>query len=165
MSAYMVDREHIRFLVSAARLFSRSRIHLFGWSHASRNDGWWNKFDGFNQDAASELGQILWTANLDSVEERYPDTKDSPARIPGRIGEVYIYSHSKDWPSDMIDAVQVLKSVACLEYQSCEYDGWKKSEAAAICEALRTAAINSLPGYDKAKWGAPLLPARSGGGL
>ena len=155
MSAYMVDREHIRFLVSAARRFARK--DSFGWAS---HDGPWAPFPHESQDAASALGQLLWTTNLDSIEARYPDTKDTPAGIPGRIGEVYIYSHAKDWPSDMIDMVQVLKSVACYEYQACEYEGWEKSDAKAICNALSCAAINSLPDYDKAKWGAPELPVR-----
>lgn len=160
MSAYMVDREHIRFLVSAARRFARGRDGCFGWVKDGQQS--WSQFAGFNQDAASDLGQILWTANLDSIEARYPDTKGKPERMPGRIGEVYIYAHAKDWPSDMIDMVQVLKSVRCLVYQCNEYEGWEKSEAFRICEALQSAAINSLTGYDKAKWGAPELPTRAG---
>ena len=153
MSAYMVEREHIRFLVSVARRFARDS---FGWQRDE--NGPWMPFDGTDQDAARKLGQILWTTNLNSVEERYPDTKGKPSRLPGRIDEIYIYSHSKDWPSDMIDMVQVLKSIKCLEYQSCEHDGWKRSEAFRILEALTSRTIDHLTGYDKAKWGAPELP-------
>ncbi len=103
---------------------------------------------------------MLWNANLQSIHARYPDTVTDPSNIPGVIDETYIYAHSKDWPFDMIAAVQVLKSVACLEYQSNEFDGWEKSEACAALKVLESAAVNALPGYDDAKWGAPELPAR-----
>lgn len=159
MSCYMIDREHVRFLVSAARRYARNGC--FGWVVGGK----WEGFDGASQDKASDLGSMLWLENIASVEGRYPDTKGKSERMPGRIDETYIYSHSKDWPSDMIDAVQVLKSAACYRYQACEHEGWEASESASFIRALISSAIESLPGYDKAKWGAPELPVRPGARL
>lgn len=156
MSAYMVDRGCIRFLVTAARLYGRKGSR-FGWFHA----GTWHYLDAASRDEAGALGQMLWNANLESINARYPDTVGEPSRIPGVIDETYIYAHSADWPFDLIAAVQVLKSVHCLEYQSNEFDGWEKSEAYAVLKALESAAIGALPGYEAAKWGAPELPTRS----
>lgn len=158
MSAYMVDRDHVRFLVSAARLYARKGSR-FGWYF----DGKWTYLDPINRDEASALGQLLWNANLKSINARYPDTVGKPENAPGPVDETFIYAHSKDWPFDMVAAVQVLKSISCLEYQSCEFDGWEASEARAVCKALENAAINALPGYDDAEWGAPELPAARGG--
>lgn len=160
MSAYMVDREHINYLVSTACKYSYSKRNQggFSWFH----DGEWSKLEAPNRDHASAIGQVLWNANLRSINARYPDTVTDPSRMPGRIDETYIYAHSKDYPFDMIESVQVLQSIACLEYQSCEFDGWGKSEAHAILEALKSAAIHALPGYDKTVWGAPALPVKGG---
>jgi len=51
--------------------------------------------------------------------------------------------------------VQVLKSIDCLDYQSCEHPGWAASEAKAFIDRLQSAAIHALPGYEAAIWGAP----------
>lgn len=39
-----------------------------------------------------------------------------------------------------------------LEYQSCEHPGWRESEAARFCDALRSHLIARLPGMDEAPW-------------
>jgi hypothetical protein len=49
--------------------------------------------------------------------------------------------------------VELLKAVDCLEYQSCEHEGWNKSEAKKECERLRAIATRNLPGYNEAPWG------------
>lgn len=150
MSAYMVDREHINYLVSAARKYAQGQ-YGFSWYW----DGNHAKLDPYDRDQASKLGQTLWNANLLSINARYPDTVSNPSNIPGVIDETYIYAHSSDYRFDEIAPVQVFKSIQCLHYQSCEFDAWEKSEAFAILEALKSAAIHALPGYEAAKWGAP----------
>ena len=47
----------------------------------------------------------------------------------------------------------VLKSIACLRYQSCETEDWEQSKAARWLEELRELAIDHLPGYEAAPWG------------
>lgn len=153
MSAYMVDRSHVRFLVTAARLYSM-KGRTFQWFHAGK----WTRLDASDRAQLGALGQLLWDANLRSIETRYPDTVGAPDRLPGVIGETYIYAHASDFPYNLVTAVQVLKSVSCLEYQSCEASDWEASEARAVCKALESAAIDALPGYDAAAWGAPELP-------
>ena len=149
MSAYMVDREHICFLVSAARKLSHSR-HGLSWYWEER-DPPWTGFCSDNRDQASTLGQVLWDANLKSVNARYKPTND-----------VFIYSHARDYRFDEITPVQVFKAIQCLAYQSCEYEAWKESEAFAILEAMKYAQISCLPGYDDAQWGAPIHRGEKG---
>ena len=108
----------------------------------------------------TKIGQTLWDANLKSINALYPDTVGHPERCPGSCDETFVYSHvSHVWHVLTVDAVgalvQVFKSIKCLEYQSCEYDGWEKSEAHAILEAIKNEAIKALPGYEEAEWGAP----------
>lgn len=155
MSAYMVDREVINYIVSAAIAHSDS-AYGFTWYH----DGQLHKLTRCDRDRASEVGQMLWDANLKSIHARYPDTVANPDNIPGVIGETYIYAHSRDWGAGTVhfESVQTIKSVRCLMYQSCEYEGWEGSEAKAFLDALIVAAYSWLPGYDKAEWGAPADP-------
>jgi len=56
-------------------------------------------------------------------------------------------------PSDEVDPVVALKSLACLDYQSCERDDYDKSTAKRLIDALTAYAITVLPGYESAPWG------------
>jgi len=148
MSAFMVGRDHIRFLVSAAERFQFIQgigKEKFSW--------YWSGARHYveDRDDFSRIGQVLWGENLESIHARYPDTIKRPDRTPGPIGETYIYTHSRPWKGQ-INPIAVLKAIACLRYQSCEHDGWGKSEAYAILQALENDAIRSLPGYNDAEW-------------
>lgn len=85
-----------------------------------------------------EFGQDLFEANVRSVNHRYNEADEAPA-----------YS----WrPVAGVTPVQVLKALQCLEYQSCEVDGWSSSPMAGEFERIRSYAISALPGYDEAPW-------------
>ena len=147
MSAFVVGREHIRFLVSAAR--SPRIVQYAPFSY------YWNgqrhQLPMNDREAAAKAGQLLWNENIRSVEGRYPDCVGKPENMPGPVDEVFIYAHSRDWTGNL-EPVQVLKACNCYEYQSCEHEGWKTSEARAFIEALRSEAIRALPGYETAQW-------------
>ena len=145
MSAYIVDRGHIRFLIQAALTFSQ------------RNGACFRFYQGetcheLRAENADAIGTMLWKENEASVSYRYPhDTND----LPGPVGDGpdHIYTHRACWLP--INPLHVLSAVACYDYQSCEHPGWKESAAHAFCEALMHKAIYRLPGYDDAPWGAP----------
>mgnify|MGYP001575111209 CR=1 FL=1 len=149
MSAYIVDREHIAYLIDAAlsRRIMRGASE-FRWYVGSV--GYSLRFDN-----ATAVGQMLWDENISSIQARYPDTRADMSNAPGPIGETFEYEHRLNAFAPAPDPVQVLKSVACYEYQSCEHGGWAASSAYTFCDALRHAAITALPGYDAAEWGAP----------
>ena len=129
MSAFMVDREHIAYLVTAA-----SRLGLTA-----------------STEAKTEIvGQMLWDENRYSIEYRYPDCLKT-GNYPGPIGETFVYEkhHASRKP---FDPVQVLKACGCYVYQSCEHPGWPASEARKFVERLRVRAIRALPGYDEMQW-------------
>ena len=148
MSAFVVGREHIRFLVSAARSSRIVRYSKFSyyWS------GKLHELPRHDRDAASKVGQLLWNENILSVQGRYPDCVGKPENMPGPVDEIFIYAHSRDWNESGLEPIQVLKACNCYEYQSCEHDGWETSEAKAFIDALRAAAVRALPGYDDAQW-------------
>ena len=153
MSAYIVDRDHIRYLISAALSPSLDRYPPFSWYH----DGARHTLPRCDRDRASQVGQMLWNENIKSIEGRYPGTEGKPENMPGKCDGMLIYCHSYgNWPG-VIDPVQVLKAIDCYQYQSCEHEEWEASEAHAFIAALRAAAISALPGYETAAWGAPRI--------
>ena len=159
MSAYIVDRGHVAYLVEAG-----AARGLAGAREREPLSWYWR---GKRREHDPErVGAMLWSTNAASVAHRYPD---SPAdEMPGPCGGPFEYGEHNPPASGMLaimpgmpavplqtEPVQLFKSLACYEYQSCEHPGWEASEARAYCEALRDRAISALPGWDAAEWGAP----------
>ena len=95
-----------------------------------------------------KLGELLVAENYRSVNFRYRE-QDAP--------------HPYRWAfySGIIDPVQVIKSCNCYDYQACETDDYRDTEAARLVEAIRSKAIRAaLPKLEAAKWGAPPNPNR-----
>ncbi len=84
--------------------------------------------------AAGQVGAMLLAENTRSVNHRNDEDDWEP---------VYLFHPLPGTPDPLV----VLKAIACLEYQSCEHDGWLDSEARVFCQALRRVTITKLPGY------------------
>jgi len=136
MSAFIVSKEHINYLIQAA--ISR---RILGGSDASRwfHAGEWHELRPGDSKRASQVGQILWNENVKSVATRYDEARED------RIF-AFSYNHKIS-----IDPVQVLKACHCLNYQSCEHETWEASEAYAFLESLKSDTEHALPGYDEAQ--------------
>lgn len=148
MSAYIVDRDHIAYLVAVAASYNRGHGGPFSWwceAIESRR-----QFEG----RGGDVGQILWDECIKSVSARYPN--DETATLPGPRDDPYTFTGS-DVPTQHgpINPVDVFGAIRCYTYQSCAHDDWEKSEAHGFCEALKDATIRRLPGSDSAAWGAP----------
>lgn len=105
---------------------------------------------------ATAIGRILLAENLRSVLHRYPN--DTEETCPGTEGETvagYTFKPFKDLPNMPSGqaCVWVLKACHCLDYQCCETDDWKETQAFRILETIESAAIRRLPGYNEAPWG------------
>jgi len=146
MSAFIVSRKHIAYLIDAAEVLGSRRHSPFTWFH----DGIWHTL-GQDHDTPERIGQALWCTNVASVLHRYP--RDTPATAPGPIGETYYYGKHRPAAHADWKMVQILKACHCYEYQSCEHPEWETSEAHAILAAIESAAVRALPGYDDAPWG------------
>lgn len=127
MSAYVVSTDTIDFLVTAARLWRLASDGYLPYGTRNLTD--------------SELGQVLLSENIRSVNARYSETDQAPT---------YEYRQVR---FDAIDAVTVLKSVQCVNYQSCETDDWKTTTAYKVLKAIESGAIAHLPRYSDAPWG------------
>ena len=112
MSAYVVDKETIDTLIAGAL-----RARLFG------------------IDEASEKGQMLWRENVTSVSFRYNLPTRDATELAQYEGDVEAYPYEACDPTgETIDA-----AIDCLDYQSCEHDGWEASAAYSLLKSIRIA--------------------------
>lgn len=128
MSAFVVSHAHINALVSWANHFKR-KTRLSSSTLA---------------DHPEMLGQLLLDANIDSVNYRYAHNKDAQCEP-----ETFTWQPSK---ARELSAVEALKALVCLDYQSCERPDWEEKQAAKIIAQLKSAAISELEGYEAATW-------------
>lgn len=154
MSAFIVSKTHVDLIVTAAVLArvrftvgddiapqDRAKLDKAG---ALRPTPWpVNPYITATADytTADAVGAILWRENDRSVCARYKGDENS-AQADG-------YRFKMQTPPK---AVEVLKAINCLEYQSCEHDGWKNSTAKALLERIFSEWVARLPGYDSAAW-------------
>jgi hypothetical protein len=165
MSAWIVPKVHIDLLVRAA-------IH--GGSYGDRFNFWqtgedgeyrgWYELDEFAEQRTpngsvtpitpSQLGQMLVNENVASVAHLYPDDNpDIGEQLPGPIDAYYIHPYVYENPGYTLTAAEVFKALDCYDYQSCEHDGWRKSDAFAFCRSLAYRYQHKVPGYEEAPWG------------
>lgn len=96
-----------------------------------------------------EIAKILYEANVRSFNARYEGRyTEEIGAFDFDLSAAALGAHAKP--------VAVIKAVHCFEYQACEFDGWKESEAKEICRAIVAHAVRSLPGYEQAAWGSPV---------
>lgn len=143
MSAYVVSKAHIDYLVNAAvvvgirhqspMFFDRERAASYG--------------------NGTAIGRALWAENHASVAYRYPDCADGG--LPGPIGldDETIAAYTYATPRRAFNPVVAIKAVGCYQYQSCEHPEWGESAAKAFTDDLLWRLIEELPGYDEAPWG------------
>ena len=139
MSAYVVEREHIVYLVKVA---VQKNVKYY-------QNGDWVKITKENQ---ADIGQILWNENIRSVSGRYPGSGIDD--LPGRIGESYELNQGNFRGCLMhTDPAQVLMSIRCYDYQTCESDDFETTEAWRIKEAIKSEMIRIIS--DDKEWGYP----------
>lgn len=149
MSAYMVDRDHIVYLLLA----SGRAGHFSFWCPSARTRVILRPGD---YEQLTKIGQMLWDENKKSINARYPDTIDHPENMPGVVGDDCILTEADiKIFSGQFNPIEIIKACHCYEYQSCKHDGWKDSDAKSFIKALIGYAIASLPGYEEAQWGTP----------
>jgi hypothetical protein len=128
MSAYVVSKDHIDYLVSAAKEYTHGQPVNFYRVHDFVTHTNW-----------SALGQLLWDENTRSVNYRYERENTATS---------YMFNRS---PVPVTSA-QVLKAISCYAYQSCEHDDWEASEAKAFTDWLTQQAHEHMAGMSDAMW-------------
>ena len=145
MSAYLVDRTHIIFLIKA--LLDKYE------------NGPYLKYDDL-PDNPVELCEILRTENVKSINARYPDTVENPEEAPGDASLALLPFTSEEYEKTKFSsfkAAQVYKSCSCYRYQACEHNGWPESKAYKIIEKLIDDAARCMSEELEKDlcWGAP----------
>ncbi len=178
MSAYVVDKSEIDLLVRFALEGTRSLIQgqKFQWWEVDAEGKFagWRYLDRYadGTDPAkvtpSQFGQILVSENVASVSHRYSepgrvvyygpeaaasmeDTEDED--LPGPCDR-YVYAD----PGRTMTPGELFAAIDCLDYQSCEHDGWETSEAYAILRTLREAGCRIVTQAEEDAASAPAAP-------
>jgi hypothetical protein len=183
MSAYVVDKDHIDFMVQAAiagATDSRETPHGgFSWFHDHTRWSVKAHLDAPERQSKysvevppSTLGQMLVDECVRSVSARYPDDDVDAGELPGPVREHAYYL--QPYVFEPIDtgrqvysigaglqlAVQAVANTATVaaqlghyEYQACEHAEWRDSEACAFVQAMRERLLAKLPGAEQASWG------------
>jgi hypothetical protein len=127
MSAFIVEKSTIDAIVTHVSLNRDDRERILTW---------------FGVKAEDELGQALWSLNVDAFNARYP--KD------GAQYQSYQYGFKHVRP------VHAYKALECLIYQCSEGNvpetaTYKNLER--LLALIGNRIISSLPEYDAARWG------------
>lgn len=136
MSAWLLEPEHISVLLWAGHDRFRRPGHNLTWAFDNPT-----RVHQLTEDNMTEVGQMLVDANTASVNYRY-HRRSTPYEY------LYQRPHLTSW-----SLVEVIKTLECYEYQSCERRDWRTSEAYAFCRALQTQLGHTIPGWDNAPWG------------
>jgi len=146
MSAYLVPKSHITYLVEAGCRLPGLSDTLVWFFNVNRETGEseWGELSGRDRAAANRVGQMLTDENQRSVNYRSEET-DAPEA----------YAH--ECPVGEIDPVSVLAACNCYRYQACEHPGYDTSEAEAFVRALEAAAGRVLIKRAGCSWGAPKI--------
>lgn len=129
MSAFIVSDNHINAIVS--------------WMARPEN----NYGRTMLTEDCQQVGRVLMEENCKSVGHRYGHHACMAKECADSV-ESYRFKQDKAKRS----AVEIIKACQCLEYQSCEHDGWSDSQAKRILDEVQSTAISKLPGYDAASW-------------
>ena len=129
MSAYVVNTKHLDALITWAAAKDEPLI----WFTLPNGQGHPVK------DNESAAGQLLHDQNVHSVNYFY-ETDHAPI--------AYMWTR---YP-ERLSVAQVLKACDCYDYQAGAIDGYKYTWAGLLIDAIRSAAIERMPGYKEAHW-------------
>lgn len=168
MSAFVVDKQHIDLLVRAAlnacpTRYAGDGCRLSWWRVDEQGEyaGWRElnchaeTMEDDNYKAyftPSQLGQILVSENVRSVHHRYPDDDPDLGELPGPIDAYYMAPYIYSDPGRTLTPGEVFRAIDCLDYQSCEHEDWRNSEAFAFLTSLRKAYCDQVADAEKAAW-------------
>ncbi len=163
MSAYIVEESHIKFLVdSFAQLAPRRHAESNRWNHLAGTV--WTRYEinegsdirrigcqGHTAVTPQWIGQMLWNENHKSIAYRYDESDDA---------EVFHHPDIVKTKLEFTGAelAQVVESIRCYAYQTCEHSDWPTSNAHSFCEGLTASVLRRFTrAWDQDTiWGAPL---------
>jgi hypothetical protein len=144
MSAWVVEKKHIQYLVGVA-MGLELEYRFQGQTKTIENP--------------IHVANLLWDANKTSVAVLDETQKGWYQELQGEDALKYNYYNSEEIdPIYEEDMAQLYKSAQCLECMSNEFNAWQDSEACAILSALKAESANQIVAltteYGKANWGS-----------
>lgn len=100
-----------------------------------------------NHEVLAKQATMLWNENRKSINSRYREEEPLDLEVTPEDIKNTVWSH--------YDSLQVINSARCLNYQSCEHEGWEASDANQFLQRLIMDQIYKIRGYDQCKWGYP----------
>ena len=108
---------------------------------------------------ARAIAQELIAENIKSVAHRYPTDTDGnrpgPCLRDAQIVEaaaLWAGHYQQEGLPENVAPLTIAKLAGCLEYQSCEHEGFKTSLAQRQINKIRSRVLTLLPGYSRAPW-------------
>lgn len=148
MSAFVVNFETIDSILRAVDIDRTEKKRLEAMLFDGEPNDWPREYNLSTVSLKTFIGQELLRENELSVGHRYRDDKIES------IAPMYKYKITPMLSSEISKKIfQALKSIDCLEYQSCEHDTWEQSKAYEILKRFRKQLIQSHPDYDSSSWG------------
>jgi hypothetical protein len=138
MSAYVVNEEHVNYLVAAAEQFGRTSPIYCGDYRAAG-------------DEKTRVARALMSANIKGVSHCYRG--ESLESLPGPVDKPDVETMEYRKPKTAIKWQTVIKALDGYEYQSCDAPDFYGSDAFHFCYRLRRRVIDSLPDmYEAEGW-------------
>lgn len=163
MSAFLVDPAHVCLVVEYAIATDGGAFQSVQWLSDESDPASWRRLDRMAAASATsadgltladETVRVLLAANLDSVRYRYGDEE-----YPEGGADIEAQTRRYQSSGYVLSDAEAVRACDCLEYQSCEHDGWQESEACRILAAIREHACDRLARDALAReWGAVSPP-------
>ena len=136
MSSFVVTDKHVSAILQG--VYGKTHAGFNVWECQVDRDSY--HFVIGAMEAQQEEANVLMRENIRSVNKCYSltDTLDS---------DVLLFR--KDAP---LPALNVIKLIDCLQYQSCECDDYTSTEAYKLLCRLREMMVPKLPGYSDVPW-------------
>jgi hypothetical protein len=105
------------------------------------------------------LAKMLHFENMRSVDHRYRDNPEAVADFTAYYAcHPVTLRQIERWEKEPLTPGQFFKALDCYEYQACECDDWKQSEAYKLCEKMRGQVCARVAGYESTPWGIDYPP-------
>jgi hypothetical protein len=149
MSAFVCQPEHIGLLAAFLATDQEPKSHVL------------------REEKATRFAITLARQNIDSVAYRYPGDKDGERPGPAGLKDQQIIDLAGLWAVHFANnppqktLTEIIKFAHCLDYQSCETDDYKTTNAADLIRQIIYAACRNRHDYEPAAWeyNAPAQPA------
>lgn len=153
MSAFQVSPTHLAFLVRAwVGTAYHGTLHLpFNLGAPPPSERTPHERQGEDV-RIRQVWDLLAAENVKSLNARYPRDPSRGIRGGAHPYDRTLYQRVLAATQPGPDIARVAKALACYEYQSCEHDGWKTSDACHLVGFLRAAYLQKVRGYSDAPW-------------